>query len=358
MESFTNIIKHISLDGGKLPDELMLSSSGRYTTYYAPFEHVNDYAKVVICGITPGISQAYIALQHAKQALIEGQSWESALASAKASASFAGAMRKNLADMLDHIGLNEHLRIQSCAELFDSKSHLVHYTSALRNPVFEAGENFSGGPAMTTAPYLWQQIEEGLGAEISRLSKDTLFIPLGSGVDRVFDKLIGEAILSPEQVLFGLPHASGANSERIAYFCERKAKEHLSSKTNADKIDQNRRRIKAHVQRLMGYSPSIDFEDIPQETSERSSKEEGTKMDIQYRISLGKQAGTILTPHEYADGSYVVSKTRFAEDQISVKTIEEIKQYIDRGYAVRMSDPKSKKSPSLIKPESITFGGH
>lgn len=358
MESFTNIIKQISLDAGKLPDELMLSRSGRYATYYAPFEHVNESAKVVICGITPGIQQANIALQYARQALIEGQSWESALASAKASASFAGAMRKNLTDMLDHIGLNEHLRIQSCAELFDSKCHLVHYTSALRNPVFEAGKNFSGGPSMTTDSYLWQQIEDGLGAEISRLSKDTLFIPLGTGVDRVFEKLIGKATLSPEQVLFGLPHASGANSERIAYFCERKPKEHLSSKTNADKIDQNRRRIQAHVQRLMGNSPPIDFEDIPQETNEPSSKEKGTKMDIQYRISRGKQTGTILTPHEYADGSYVVSKTRFAEDQISVQTIEEIKHYIDRGYAVRMSDPKSKKSPSLIKPESITFGSH
>ena len=355
MYNFTNQIMRLSMENGELPAQLMLSSSGRYTTYYAPFEHVNESAKVVICGITPGIQQASLALQHAKKALNEGQSWASALASAKTSASFAGAMRKNLADMLDHIGLNEYLRIRSCAELFDSQSRLVHYTSALRNPVFENGKNFSGGSAMTTDPYLWQQIEEGLSAEIARLSQDTLYIPLGTGVDRVFEMLINNGVLSRGQVLLGLPHASGANSERIAYFCERKAKEDLSSKTNAEKIDQNRSRIRTHVQRLMGQRPSVDFEDLPQKTSERQSTTENKKMDIRYRISRGKQAGTILTPHEYADGSFVVSKTRFAEDQINVKTTEEIKHYVDRGYSLRMSDPKSKKSPSLIKPESIEF---
>jgi hypothetical protein len=355
MENYMNIIQQVALDDSELPDELLISQSGRYTTYYAPFENVNESAQVVICGITPGSQQTNVALQRAKTALNEGQSWASALASAKACASFAGAMRKNLADMLDHIRLNEYLRIRSCAELFDSESHLVHHTSALRNPVFENGKNFSGGAAMTTDPYLWQQIEEGLSAEIARLSQDTLYIPLGTGVDRVFEKLINNGVLPREQVLFGLPHASGANSERIAYFCERKAKENLSSKTNAEKIDQNRSRIRTHVQRLMGQRPSIDFENLPQKTSERQSTTENKKMDIQYRISRGKQAGTILTPHEYADGSFVVSKTRFAEDQINVKTTEEIKHYIDRGYSLRMSDPKSKKSPSLIKPESIEF---
>ena len=53
-------------------------------------------------------------------------------------------MRTNLVKMLDHIGANHYLRLSSSAELFGTRKDLVHYTSALRYPVFKNGENYSG----------------------------------------------------------------------------------------------------------------------------------------------------------------------------------------------------------------------
>ncbi|WP_303045736.1 hypothetical protein [Turicimonas muris] len=40
-----------------------------------------------------------------------------------------------------------------------------------------------------------------------------------------------------------IPHPSGANAERIAYFLGKKKKEDLSAKTNPDKIDTEKHEI-------------------------------------------------------------------------------------------------------------------
>ena len=42
--------------------QLQISESGALATYYAPFEHVNTSARVVLVGITPGLQQAHVAL--------------------------------------------------------------------------------------------------------------------------------------------------------------------------------------------------------------------------------------------------------------------------------------------------------
>src|SRR5690554_4278364 len=91
-----NSLAQVEINGADLPKELLLSENGRYATYYAPFEFVNESAKVVICGITPGIQQATIAIKAAQVGLEQGLSDDEALKKAKHSASFAGAMRRNL----------------------------------------------------------------------------------------------------------------------------------------------------------------------------------------------------------------------------------------------------------------------
>jgi hypothetical protein len=147
---------------------------------------------VVICGITPGIQQAVIALQTAKEGLQAGLPTGEILERAKHSASFAGAMRRNLTEMMDFIGLQRWLGLKSCGDLFQTRQDLVHFTSALRNPVLDQGNNFSGGRAMISSSYLWDQIQTGLVTEIKSLPEDCVFIPLGQGVDAVFEKLASE----------------------------------------------------------------------------------------------------------------------------------------------------------------------
>ncbi len=219
------------------PKALLLHNQDDLEVYYAPFEHVNTGAKIVFCGITPGAAQAEIALNSVARSLKDGRSPQEALKVAKQSASFAGVMRKNLAKLLDHVGVQDLLGIGQCSDLFSSKAHLVHYTSALKNPVFYRGSNYAGSPSMLKTPALAKQVDDILAKEVTALSEDTLYIPLGPKVAEALHYLVSKGLLKEAQVLDGLPHPSGANAERIAYFCGEKPRDKLSSRTNPNVLD-------------------------------------------------------------------------------------------------------------------------
>jgi hypothetical protein len=59
--------------------------------------------------------------------------------------------------MLDSIGVNRLLGLQSVASLWDADAHLAHFTSALRYPVFIDGKNYSGAPPLLATPLLREQ---------------------------------------------------------------------------------------------------------------------------------------------------------------------------------------------------------
>lgn len=235
-----------------LPEELRISCGPNgLSTWYAPFEHINDSARLVICGITPGWQQADRAILAAKSALMSGETTSEVLRIAKNTGSFAGVMRSNLTKMLDHIGVNEWLNISSCDLLFGGRSDLVHYTSALRYPVFKDGANYSGSGAMVKEPYLWGQSSQFLNEEIRALP-NAVWLPLGSSAVSVFERLVREGYLTNKNVLFGMPHASGANAERIKYFIGEKPKDQLSVKVNPEIIETGRENLMAKVAGMRG----------------------------------------------------------------------------------------------------------
>lgn len=237
------LINSHTIGAGYMSPGLKLSSGANdLETYYAPFDFINRDAKVVICGITPGKSQALVALDVARRTLEKGGSIEQALTCAKETASFSGAMRKNLCSMLDYIGLPEKLGIACSADMFGVSSSIVHYTSALRYPVFYKGANYSGDSKMTSSTYLWSQTLEMLSEEASVLP-NALWIPLGPKVSESLEKLANLGAIDRSRILSGLPHPSGANSERIAYFEGRKERKSLSSKVNPDLIDSAKQRL-------------------------------------------------------------------------------------------------------------------
>lgn len=251
-EQFSPILvdSTVNLSGTELPKELLLASEGSLQTFYAPFDYINPKARITICGITPGHSQAVKALNEARRLLKAGASLEEAKRKAKETASFAGAMRTNLIAMLNHIGLAKLLGIDSCARLFDTHTHLVHYTSALRYPVFVSGGNYSGSPSMLSQQSLRQQVDTYLAEEARVLGGNCVYVPLGPKVAKAFEHLQQKGLVKPEQVLAGLPHPSGANAERISYFLGNKAREKLSAKTNADVLDTARTQLCAKVASL------------------------------------------------------------------------------------------------------------
>lgn len=233
-----------------LYDKLTLAEQGDLRVCYVPFEYINPKARIVIVGITPGHTQMLNALKEARRQLDQGASDEVALKAAKATGAFSGPMRPNLTGLLDAVGIHKWLGISSCTELFQSAAHLVQTTSVLRNPVFVEGENYNGTPNMTKHALLQKQLTTYFAEDVAALPK-AVFVPLGDKVAEALHYLAGQGLMDPSRILDGLPHPSGANAERIAYFMGRKPRHELSVKTNPDKLDEARTGLQKRVLALV-----------------------------------------------------------------------------------------------------------
>jgi len=197
---------------------LTIHHASPLTVVYAPFEYTPATARIVLVGITPGHSQASTALKALHFALKGGKSDAEALRIAKMTASFAGQMRNNLVKSLDLIGLNSALGLTTCAELFGTHE-LAHFTSALRYPVFKAGENYNGAPDILRTPMLKAMVDIYL-VEEARSLPDALWLPLGPKPVAALQHLVARKVLPAERLLIGLPHPSPANGGPIKQFRE------------------------------------------------------------------------------------------------------------------------------------------
>jgi hypothetical protein len=231
---------------GKTGEALKLHTEGSISVAWAPFEHLATRARIVVLGITPGRQQAENALTAFKTALALGSPLPEALRRAKMTGAFSGPMRENLVAMLDHVGAQRVLGVRSCSELFDPRQELAHLTSALRYPVFVAGENYNGAPDMCRTPILRRMLESHL-AEEARALPGALWLPLGSRPAAALHHLALAGVVDRSRILDGLPHPSGANGERIAYFLGRKPRAALSAKTQPNLIDAARERLLAQL---------------------------------------------------------------------------------------------------------------
>jgi hypothetical protein len=178
-----------------LNNKLTLCREGTLTVSYAPFEYVQSKARLVIVGITPGTQQARNALIEARRQLLAGSNVQTAIKAAKSFASFSGPMRSNLVSMLDCIGANKWLGVSTTRVVWEAPSDdLVHFTSALRYPVFLAGKNYAGTPSMTATAILRQFLANCLATEARLLSK-ALWVPLGPKASEATSWLVHEGYL-------------------------------------------------------------------------------------------------------------------------------------------------------------------
>lgn len=228
-----------------LPDDLLISREGSLSIYYAPFEFRNPTAKVVLLGITPGLTQADNALRIARSELEAGSPEDVILRKARQGAGFSGTMRAPLIAMLDSVGLNAYLGIESCASLFDEHRDWLQSMSAIVFPTFVDGKNYGGNkPTMTGHPALRGLMASHLAPMLETL-QDAVLVPLGPKPEAAVGWVAAHEGVRPPLVLRGMPHPSGSNAERIAYFLGRKSRENLSNKTNPDKYDQAKAAMKA-----------------------------------------------------------------------------------------------------------------
>lgn len=224
-------------------EALLMEDFRRERVYYAPFDYVNPQARLFIIGITPGAQQMDNMIAEAQRLMREGLTDEEVVKQCKHVGSFSGLLRKNLVAMMDFAGFNRFLGIDSCAEVFADKRSAVNLTSAIRYPTFK----LSGGKeANFSQSFVKNRALSGFAARYSleeiREAPNALLLPLGPNV---YDYL--EAVLRgtefEDRLLPDLPHPSGANAERIAYFMGQKPRSLLSPKTNGAAIDEKKEKL-------------------------------------------------------------------------------------------------------------------
>ena len=232
------------------PQKLLIASDHNVAraldVAYAPFDHVNLNADIVIVGLTPGRQQMRNALHEARRCLKAGVSDEAAKSAAKVFASFSGPMRTNLIAMLDSVGVNRALRLASTASLWGADANRVHFTSALRYPVFVENENYSGAPSMLSTALLRKQLMQWFATEMAA-RPNAVFVPLGPKVTEAVEAVASHLGIGATRILSGLPHPSGANGERIAFFLGRKKREDVSAKVDADRLLSCRVSLEAKI---------------------------------------------------------------------------------------------------------------
>ncbi len=250
---------------------MVIDSAGGISVCYAAFDYINQSAKVALVGLTPGEQQALRANEAVAEQLSVGASDQEALKAAKVFASFSGPMRANLVALLDNIGLQSKLGIDSTDQLFGKRSDLCHFTSALRYPVFVENKNYSGSPSILKHPLLKKMVDDYLAKELSLLGTTAWYIPLGKESAQALRYLSEKGIIPEKRVLDGLPHPSGANAERIAYFLGRKERRALSWKTNPDALDKAKLKLMEKIieDNAMDRNSSGAATTIPSRNSEQ-----------------------------------------------------------------------------------------
>lgn len=206
--------------------ELLIEKKDTIEIYYAPHnEYINPTAKVFIIGITPGFQQMSTAIAAARKGLELGEEIEIIQYQCKAAGRFSGPLRKNIISMLDDIGLNTVLKINSCSDLFAKKDYLLHTVSLIPYSVFVNKKNYSGHtPNLIKNEFLMNYVYENFIKEYGSLEnkEQVLLIPLGKAVEEVLARLEAEGRIGKHQILKGFPHPSGANVNRITQFNENK----------------------------------------------------------------------------------------------------------------------------------------
>jgi len=224
-EKFSSLIGSIDqrkddsspIDGLKLWE----NSQRHLECFYAPFEHVNHSAKIVLIGITPGRTQMNRALAAAARSLKMGTSVEQAIAEVKRIGSFSGSMRPNVVNTLNKLGYPEKLGVQCSSELWGSKNSLVNFCSLLKYPVFIKGKDYNGNPHPLKVPELKDLLIEGFAKDLNEMPPSAELVPLGdfvAGVLSELDKLglVPQRINRFDGKVVAPPHPSGANAESIS----------------------------------------------------------------------------------------------------------------------------------------------
>ena len=174
------------------------------------FDYVNPKAEVVIVGITPGNSQ----LKGGREGMSPRE--------IKRKYAFAGTLRENLVKMLDYIGVNSLMGINSCSSLWEEDFNRVEMTSLLKDATYIIGKSgktmFKDTEMIAKSEKLTKQLENGFVKDCQQYKKAKLFVACGQGVYDELMKLKERGVITASVV--AIAHPSGNNAIRVKYYME------------------------------------------------------------------------------------------------------------------------------------------
>ena len=171
------------------------------------FDYVNPEAEVVIVGITPGNSQN----KGSREGLTPKE--------IKQKFAFKG-LTNNMVKMLDYIGVNTFLGINSCNSLWKEDFDRVEMTSLLKNATYKLTgskkEMFKDADKIEESEDLRKEFEEGFVKDCEQYKNARLFVACGQGVYNELNKLKERGVISAPVV--AIAHPSGNNGVRVLYY--------------------------------------------------------------------------------------------------------------------------------------------
>ena len=207
-----------------------------YMIIPSDLDFVNKNAKVVIVGISPGRNQMNTE--------IKGLSPEEA----KKTRSFAGSIRNNLVEMLDYIGINKYLGIDSCMTLWgEDYEQNADFTSVLKGCVMDTKKNtfISSIPLpMKNYPEIEEEFNKGFARDCSDYSDVLIWVALGDTVETILKELQDSGKIKAESIILNIPHPSGVNAGKIKAFLGQNDKEGTSYNNAREKAIKCKEKMK------------------------------------------------------------------------------------------------------------------
>lgn len=214
----------------------MTTSDENYVFEPTGFDYVNSKAEVVIVGITPGNSQ------------LDGSREDKTPREIKREFAFAGKMRPNLVNMLDYIGVNKLLSIETCKSLWEEDFDRVEMTSLLKEATYVLKKDgskdmFKSTEKIAKSEKLTRMLEDGFVKDCNSYNKAVLFVACGPGVYEVLKRLKeGKKIKGH---IVGIAHPSGANTGRIQCYLGKVEPKDRSYQWCIEKAKEAKQRIMA-----------------------------------------------------------------------------------------------------------------
>ena len=197
----------------------------------AGFDYPNPEAEVVIVGITPGKNQLENGYDSRS---LKVSSKEESLNRKKMYA-FKG-LRKNIAKMLESVGVDKILNIESCETIWDKEFEKIDATSLIKEAAYEDINGrkvpFNDAEKIANSIRLSERFKNGFVLDCKQYSNAKLFVACGHKVYKCLSELKEKGIITVPVI--AIAHPSNNNKIRVVHYQGEVEKSLIECKKDAD----------------------------------------------------------------------------------------------------------------------------